>query len=155
MKQVSRRLYGDILGTASLAGFTLTETAYVPDLKLPKHSHEEAYFCFVLGGNFTEVYGGDSRLCHPSTLIFHPAGETHSDHFHATSRCFNILMNTRWLDRAQPSRIINSPADFCGGQLVNLAARLYREFRQLDEFSRLAVEGLVLEIIAEASRWSP
>jgi AraC family transcriptional regulator len=155
MKHLSRRLYGDILGTASVAGFTLLETVYAPSLNLPMHSHEQAYFCFVLGGNFTEVYGKHSRPCHPSTLIFHPAGETHSDQFHTTSRCFNIQMNTRWLERAErPSRTINTPADFCGGQLGNLAARLYREFRQLDEFSGLAVEGLALEIIAEASRCS-
>ena len=155
MKHLSGYLYGDILGTASLAGFTLTETAYVPSLRLPKHSHEQAYFCFVLGGSFTEVYGEHSRSGRPSTLIFHPAGEVHSDLFHATSRCFNIQMNARWLERSQqPARIINTPADFCDGQLANLAARLYREFRQLDEFSGLAVEGLALELIAEASRCS-
>jgi AraC family transcriptional regulator len=155
MKHLSGSLYGDILGNTSIAGFTLTETAYVRSLKLPKHSHEQAYFCFVLGGSFTEVYGEHSRSGRPSTLIFHPAGEIHSDHFHTTSRCFNIQMNTRWLERAQqPSRTIDTPADFCGGQLANLAARLYREFRQLDEFSGLAVEGLALEIMAEASRCS-
>jgi AraC family transcriptional regulator len=133
----------------------LTERAYLPGLILPKHSHEQAYFCFVLGGSFTEVYGEHSRSGHPSTLIFHPAGETHSDQFHTTSRCFNIQMNTCWLERVQPAlRTISTPADFCGGQLAKLAARLYREFRQLDEFSGLAVEGLALEIIAEASRCS-
>jgi AraC family transcriptional regulator len=64
-------------------------------------------------------------------------------------------MNTRWLERVQPpARTITTPADFSGGQLVNLAGRLYREFRQLDEFSGLAVEGLALELIAEAARSS-
>jgi AraC family transcriptional regulator len=153
MKGLAGYSYGDILRSASIAGVTLTETTYVRSLKLPRHVHEQAYFCFVLGGSFTEIYGEHSRSCRPSTLIFHPAGETHSDHFHTTSRCFNIQINTHWLERAQqPSRIINTPADFWGGRLVNLAARLYREFCQLDEFSGLAVEGLALEIIAEASR---
>jgi len=155
MKHLSGCLYGDILGDTSIAGFILTETAYTPSLKLPRHSHEQAYFCFVLAGSYTEVYGERSRSCHPSTLIFHPAGETHSDHFHTTSRCFNIQMNTRWLERTQqPSRTINTPADFCGGRLGNLAARLYCEFRQRDAFSGLAAEGLALEIMAVASRCS-
>jgi AraC family transcriptional regulator len=155
MRHLTGSLYGDILGSTSIAGFTLTETAYVPGLRLPQHSHEQAYFCFVLGGSFTEVYGQHSRSGHPSTLIFHPAGETHADLFHTTSRCFDIQMDTRWLERVRPpSRTISTPADFCGGQLANLAARLYREFRQLDEFSGLAVEGLALELIAEASRCS-
>ncbi len=155
MRHLAGCLYGQILGSTSIATFTLTETVYLPGLTLPKHSHQQAYFCFVLGGNFTEVYGKHTRPCRPSTLIFHPAGEVHSDQFHTTSRCFNIQMDTRWLERAQqPLRTINAPADFCGGRLGNLAARLYREFRQLDEFSGLAVEGLALEIIAEASRRS-
>ncbi len=153
MTQLAGSLYGDIVGNTSISGFTLTETAYLPDLILPKHSHEQAYLCFVLGGRFTEVYSKHSRSCRPSTLIFHPAGEAHSDHFHTSVRCFNIQMTTSWLKRAQ-SGIINAPAEFCGGQVGYLAARLYSEFRQLDEFSSLAVEGLALEIIAEMSRHS-
>src|SRR5436190_1263927 len=151
MKHLAGSLYGDILANTSVAGFTLTETAYLPGLTLPKHSHEQAYFCFVLGGRFTEVYRKRSRSCRPSTLIFHPAGEAHSDHFHTGVRCFNIQMTTSWLKRAQ-SGIINAPAEFSGGQLGYLAARLYSEFCRLDEFSSLVVEGLTLEIMAEMSR---
>src|SRR6267143_216087 len=151
MKQLSGSSYGDILGNTSIAGFTLTETAYLPGLTLPKHSHEQAYFCFVLQGRFTEIYGKHSRSCRPSTLIFHPAGEIHSDNFHTGVRCFNIQLTTSWLKRAQ-SGIINAPAKFSGGQVGYLAARLYSEFRRLDEFSSLVVEGLTLEIMAEMSR---
>ena len=155
MRHLAGSLYGDILGNTSIAGFTLTERVYVPGLILPKHSHEQTYFCFVLGGRFTEVYAGHSRSCRPFTLIFNPAGAAHSDQFHTTSRCFDIQMNPQWLEHARrPSRTINTPTYFSGGRLGNLAARLYREFRQLDEFSGITVEGLALEIIAEASRCS-
>lgn len=44
-----------ILGSTSVAEFTLVEKAYPPSLKLPKHSHEQAYFCFTLGGNPEDV----------------------------------------------------------------------------------------------------
>ena len=155
MKSLSGCLYGDILGVSSVAGFTLTETVYASSLKLPKHSHEQAYFCFVIDGSFTEVYGKRTRDRRPSTLVFHPAGETHSDHFHTRARCFNLQMGNRWTERAeQLSRIIDTPADFYGGRLAHLTARLYREFREPDEFSALVVEGLTLEIIAEVSRRS-
>lgn len=155
MKFSSARLYGRVLSTASVDGLTLTETSYAPSLKLPKHSHEQAYFCFVLEGGFTEVFGRRSRSCRPSTLVFHPAGETHSDFFHADSRCFNLQMNAAWLDRVnRETRILNSPADFSGGSLVQLARRLFREFCNGDVFSRLVIEALALEILAEASRHS-
>jgi AraC family transcriptional regulator len=133
MRHLAGSFYGDILADTSVAGLTLSETAYLPGLALPKHSHEQAYFCFVLGGRFTEVYRNSSRSFHPSTLIFHPAGEAHSDHFHTRVRCFNLQLTTGWLKRTQ-SEIINAPAEFSGGQVGYLAARLYGEFRRLDEF---------------------
>ena len=153
MKRLSGYTYGETLRITSLSGVTLTETAYTPSLKLPKHSHEQPYFCFVLDGSFTEVYGNRSRSCRPSTLIFHPAGETHSDQFHASTRCFNIQMNARWLGRmGRRSGVVNVSADFRGGRVAHLAAHLYHESRRLDEFSSLAIQGLLLEIMAEASR---
>jgi AraC family transcriptional regulator len=137
----------------STVGLRLMETAYYPALKLPAHSHESAYFCFVLGGSFAELYGKHSRLCRPSTLIFHPAGERHSDYFHTGARCFNIQINSQWFERVrQSATVINAPADFCDERLSLLAVRLYREYLESDDFSRLAIEGLTLEMLAESSR---
>lgn len=155
MKFSSGCFYGDVAKAISTAGFGLMETAYAPALKLPAHSHESTYFCFVIAGSFTEVYGKRSRLCHRSTLVFHPAGETHSDYFHQGARCFNIQMDAQWLERVQQhSSVINISADFCDERLSVLAARLYGEFREIDDFSSLAIEGLILEMLAETSRRS-
>ncbi len=155
MKLSSARLYGNVLSNASVAGLTLTETSYAPSLKLPKHAHEQAYFCFVLEGSFTEVYCRRSRSCHPSTLVFHPAGETHSDFFHSNSRCFNLQMNVAWMERVSAeTKILTSPADFYSGSLIQLTRRLFSEFCNGDAFSRLIIEALALEILAEASRHS-
>lgn len=155
MKRLSGCLHGDVLRSGSLAGLTLTETVYAQSLELPVHSHERAYFCFVLDGSFTEVYGKRTRTCHPSTLIFHPSDETHSDHFHSGTRCFNIQMNARWLERVcEHHGTLKSTADFRGGRLAHLAMRLYQESCKLDDLSSLMVEGLMLEIVAEASRCS-
>lgn len=155
MKLSSGFFYGNTSKTVLSADFGLTETIYAPTIKLPVHSHKAAYFCFVLEGDFTEFYGRRSRLCRPSTLVFHPAGEKHSDRFETNARCFNIQMNALWLERVrQHSRVIESPTDFYDERLSNLALRLYREFREFDDFSSLSVEGLTLELIAEASRRS-
>jgi AraC family transcriptional regulator len=155
MRLSSGCFYGNMSKIVSTVGLRLMETAYYPALKLPAHSHESAYFCFVLDGSFAELYGKHSRLCRPSTLIFHPAGETHSDYFHTGARCFNVQINDQWLERVgQHSRLIETPADFYDERLSSLAARLYREFREEDDFSRLSIEGLTLEMLAEASRYS-
>ena len=153
MTQLLNYLYGKVLRKSFIAGLTLTETSYAADLTLPKHAHEEAYFCFVLQGEYTESYGKHSRSCTPSTLIFHPSNETHSDQFYAAARCFNIQMNLHWQERArQYSLLLNQPVDFRGGLLLQLAMRLYKEFHSDDACSPLVVEGIALEMLGEACR---
>jgi AraC family transcriptional regulator len=62
-------------------------------------------------------------------------------------------MNAQWAERVQGhSRVLDSPADFYGGTLPHIAKRLYNEFRSIDNFSSLVIEGLALELIAESSR---
>ena len=155
MKRHLDPLYGTLLKSNVVAGFTLTETTYTPSLRLPTHSHQATYFCLVLQGSFTEFYERRSRACGPSTLIFHPSGERHSDHFHTKVRCFNFSLPVGWLGRVREhSAIVHSPGDFCGGVLPHLAMKVYREFRQADAVSALIVEGLMLEMLGEASRQS-
>ena len=155
MRFSSGYFHGNIIKRFSTAELKLSETTYDSALRLAPHSHDAAYFCFVLQGNFTESYERSSRCCRRSTLVFHPAGETHSDSFETDARCFNIQMNSQWFDRVrQNSSLIESPADFYDEKLSNLALRLYREFQEFDDFSSLTIEGLTLELIAETSRRS-
>lgn len=148
-------LHGEVVKSTSLSTLTLTETIYPAELILPGHAHPDDYFCFVLQGDFTEFYEGKSRVCSLSTLIFHPAGETHADNFHTPARCFNIQPDVFWLGRIrQNSPVLNSPATFRDGFLAQLALRLYKEFCRLDELSALVIEGLALEILGETARRS-
>lgn len=142
-------MHGTVVRSTTLASFILTETAYQPHLKLPKHAHQTAYFCFVLQGTFTEVYGGGSRICRASSVVFHPPEEIHSDHFHSRVRCFNLQINA---SRQRQMSRLSQPADFHGGALTHLAMKLYREFREMDEVSAFVIEGLALEMIAAAAR---
>jgi AraC family transcriptional regulator len=152
MRLSSGCFYGNVLKTLSTTDFKLTETVYASSLKLPAHTHESSYFCVVLKGNFTEFYGRNSRSCRPSTLVFHPADDTHSNHFHTGARCLNIQMNAQWFERVrQHSNVINTSADFYGEQSSFLGTRLYREFLGADDFSSLTIEGLMLEMVAEVS----
>jgi AraC family transcriptional regulator len=58
-----------------------------------------------------------------------------------------------WLKRLEPPQgILDRAADFQGGPLVVVALRIHREFQLMDEASPLALEGLFLELLAEAWR---
>ena len=143
------QFYGKVSRSREVAAFNLIETRYASGQKVPRHSHERPYFCLVIQGRFAELYSNQYRACQPATLVFHPSGETHSDHFQTEAHCFNIQFDAQLIDHVTR---LEQRADFHGGPPAHLATRLYREFREMDEVSELAIEGLGLEIIAEASR---
>ena len=148
------RLYGDVLRKTSVAGFILTERAYAPDLRLPEHSHQEPDFCFVLAGSFTEISGKHVRCCRPRSVLFHPPGEAHSDHFHTGTRCLGLQFDRRGVDDSSQwqAKLGDTPVNSRGGRLSRLAAQLYREFCAPDPVSRVMIEGLVLQMMAETFR---
>lgn len=147
--------YGMILDSRKVAGLTVTENTYAPGVRLPKHTHEQACFCLVLQGLYTETYQQTTLTCEPLSLIFRPAGEAHSDRFSDVPvRCFIIEFATAWLDRVRKHAAkLDGPTTFQQNSLVWLAMRLRHEIKQqVDEVTPLVIEGLMLEMMADASR---
>lgn len=153
MKSDLNSLHGAVVRSHRVSGLALSETAYQANTELSQHEHSAAYFCFVLQGSLSEIYGRRSRRCEPWTLVFHPSGETHSDRFYAPTRCFNLQFENQWTERIGfYLAAAKSPSDFNGGLLAQLATRVYQEFRHSDDLSSLIIEGLTLEILGEAAR---
>lgn len=146
--------FGQTIESRSVAGLVFRESLYSPNLTLPKHTHERAYFCFVLRGSYDEMRGVRTQTCKPSSLIFHHQQETHADRFHARgAHLLNIELGPKWIESlCQQSIVLDSPLIFNGGLSSYLANRIYLEFRNNDAASVIAIEGLALELIAEASR---
>src|SRR5436309_6271012 len=91
--------YGETLQSQSAGGFRFAESCYSPDHVIPRHAHEAAFFYFVLQGSSTEICGNTARTAGPSTLVFHPAGEPHSNRWHeAGGRCFHVEIEPATLD---------------------------------------------------------
>jgi len=149
---------GNYFGVSSpireISGLRLTERTYAPDFKTPSHSHPDAYFCLILDGSSTQTYGSKTRVREPFTTAFYPPNERQSESFgSAGGRIFNVEMDSRWLDHFREYSVIgNESNDDRGGAVAWLMSKLYHEFRTMDHTSALMIEGLTLEIIAEASR---
>jgi AraC family transcriptional regulator len=134
-------------------GFSLSETSYLPGSTLPRHSHESHYVCFVLNGTYKESYERKTRTCQAATVVYHPAGEMHAQYFdNSAVDLFRIEVDPTRLRDADDSDLRLRGLEFQGGLAVGLANRLYREFREPDAMSYLAIEGLALELIAEIAR---
>ncbi|HKX26731.1 MAG TPA: AraC family transcriptional regulator [Blastocatellia bacterium] len=147
-------LYGQTLRSQKVGGFELSERVYPPRYSTPKHSHKQALFCFVMQGNYSEKYGRKARECRPANLLFHPAEEQHAEHFHDSGgRSFVIEMDPTWLKVVSlPLKMAEEPSDFYGGVHELVVRKLYKEFIQMDEASAMIIEGLMLELLGEASR---
>ncbi|MGH9754212.1 MAG: AraC family transcriptional regulator [Blastocatellia bacterium] len=145
---------GSSVESCQLEGVRLTETRYQSGLSIPRHAHELACFVLVVKGSFRETIERRARDCGPLTLIYRPAGEVHSNHFHRSGgQCLNIELEPEWMERVRRYSIrLNDSAEFRGGAPAWLAVRLYREFRQPDEVSPLTIEACMLEIVAASAR---
>lgn len=146
--------YGTSSQIHEVAGLRLAERTYAPAFKTPSHSHPEAYFCLILDGSSTQTYGAKRRVREPLTTAFYPPNELQSESFGcAGGRIFNVEMDARWLRHFREYSVIGEESnDYRGGSVAWLMSKLYHEFRRMDQASALMIEGLTLEIIAEASR---
>ncbi len=144
---------GELLKKRNLGPYTLTEHLYPNKLLVPKHSHRPAFLTFVLEGTYRERCGNRTIVCRPGSLRFLPAGEAHEDEFESRVRCLHVWMESAVLDKLDARSVIpRCPAEISGLSATWLANRLYAEFLREDSASAIAVEGLVLEILAEIAR---
>ena len=139
------------LARTSAAGIDVTDLKYSAGLHLPRHSHERAGFCLVLGGSYVEGYNSRDLRCGPHSVTFSPAGEEHRNDFENTAaHCLIIDVPQHIVDRADSG--LQAPCEEHSGQLAAIAERVLCEVHTSDSASPLAIEGLVMEMIAAASR---
>lgn len=144
---------GETLRLRNIGPFTLRENVYASGTVLPKHSHAHAYITFVIEGAFRERYAGRSIVCRTGMIRYLPAGEQHENEIQSRTRCLHVSSDPSSFEqlRQQPA-VPQRPAEMSGLTTTWLANRLYAEFSRHDTASGMAIEGLVLEILAEIAR---
>lgn len=147
-------LHGHVTKSLTVADFVLSESTFDPNSRLPRHAHENSYFCFSLQGVYTERYGKREVDCRPAALTFRSSAQTHEAVVHnAQTRVFVLELSPRWIEKLKADSLtLESEFEFYGGALTQLCARLSREFHKTDSAAKLAIEGLALELLAEAAR---
>ena len=150
--------FGSFIGeqceAVDLNGFSLAEFVDRPEDDVPRHSHENAHFWFVLKGFYRTTADGVSAICSPPTVIFNPAGTTHRDRFHTRGgRFLTLSVAPALIGRiGGHGALAQHAVGFESGELPWLGRRLYEELRQRDELSPIVLEGVALELLAHAVR---
>jgi AraC family transcriptional regulator len=147
---------GKSLTKIETGGFVLTETKHQPVSTLARHNHQQPNMACVIGGSFTETISSRSYECVSHSLLIKPAEEVHSNRYgKAGAHCLIIeLPSPRLYDLDCLSDTFNEVRHFQAGVLFALVMQIRRELRTADSISGLAIEGLVLELMARSIRRS-
>jgi AraC family transcriptional regulator len=146
--------YGEILSNQRCCDLVLTEIRHTQGKSFATHSHELAFFSLLLDGSYTERCGRKAIDYKQLMVVYRPSGMTHSDQIGRSGvRLFNVEVKESWLERMrQYGPVGHLSFEPYGGELAWLAARLYRAFKDKDPYSPLAIEGLILEMLAMLNR---
>jgi len=149
----SAELAGNILRKRNIGGISVSEHLYSGPSRLPQHTHRHALLTFLIEGSFREYCSGETINCRTGMLRFLPAGEVHANEFEGHARCLHVSIGRDVLDSLDRRSVVpRRPAELSGLAASWLANRLYAEFSRADRASDIAIEGLVLEILAEIAR---
>jgi AraC family transcriptional regulator len=121
--------------------------------------HDRATFAVILEGGFdltlaTGGVGDRTIACPAGTVLTQPAGERHANHI-ASEGAQGVVLQPDTATGALPARclaLLDRINHFRDGPIAAAARGLARELAAPDDVTPLAIEGLVLEILAEAAR---
>ena len=144
--------YGRPLEEGAIGRFRASERVYAPRQTIARHSHERPYLCYVVSGRYRERNDAGEVEARPGMLLLHPADAAHSDRFEETeARLFMLEVPALWLDELS-APAFRQPAVHAGGVVAVLGARIRCEALTRDHLTPLAVEGLLLELVAASVR---
>ena len=146
--------FGAIHGAHEQCGAIFSDVRHAAPRKLPKHSHELAFFALVLNGHYRERCGRREAEYAPFTLMFRPAGVPHQDEIGPCGvRLYEIELRPAWQRcLSDCSAALDTPRDDTGGgPLVWFTMKLFREVEASPGCDDLTVESLLAEILSFAA----
>lgn len=145
---------GLILSRRDINGLVLSEEVFTPGAGLPFHTHESASLCIALQGSCTELFRNENHRHIVSGFHFLVPDNLHSLKVHDEGlRCLTVDISAELMESAREySLVLDSSVHAHGGVAAGLLMKLYREFRQADAASSIAIVGLTFETLAEVSR---
>ena len=144
------------LASIDLGDFRVTDALFPASLTLPSHYHERACFAVVLEGSVEKVFPRATYVSPAATVVTMPPEERHVDHFEAAGAHMLVVepgAGNHLDEMLHPcAAVLECVNRFQNGAVTAMARRISQELHNPDDLSPLAVSGLVLEMLAIASR---
>lgn len=150
--------HGEFLGRVNQKVDTLTfsysDLSDFTDRTIPKHTHQDAHFCYIVRGTYVTNAHNYTEPCAAQTLIYHPPGTTHQDHYLSQGgRFLTVSIPTEPYDALKDElALLSQSTGFTDAESGWFGARLYAGLTQPDSLSRLTLESLVYEACAHIGR---
>jgi len=145
---------GRRLASAEVAGYRLLDAAYSGGQSLGQHTHPRPSLSFVSRGSFRETSRRGVSVCTAGMIHVRPAEEPHANEFDpAESRLLIVEppVESALGDR-RIRRLLGRATIVRDGGVRAIARQLQWELHHPDQASDLAVEGLVLALLAQLVR---
>lgn len=150
----SGALGGDQVHGWKQDGLGLTVARFRAETRLPAHVHRHGTINIVTCGEYVETLRNGRTISHPSaSLIVKPGGTVHSNSFSGFVDCVVLEVSNERIDELGDGKnLLDDYASCPSPMAARLGAQAIRELASRDEYSSLALEGISLELLAEACR---
>ena len=149
----SEGLHG-VKRSLAVPGFALFDIVHPPNFRTGDHAHDRPQFSIVREGEFVEIVGGRRWKYEAGKVLFWAAGAVHCNLTGPLpARALVVQMDVvavRGIECVLPMGWL--PFVIHGSALGELPRQILEEFDGGDFLSRIALEGLLLEFLARASR---
>jgi AraC family transcriptional regulator len=145
---------GRRVATTEVAGYRVVEAVYNKGLSLPQHTHPRPALSYVARGGFRETNRRGVEVCRSGMMHVRPSEEPHANEFDPNGTRILIvdLPLQPALDDRRIRRVLGRAAVIQDGVVRSLADELLWELHHRDQASDLAIEGLVLALLARLVR---
>jgi AraC family transcriptional regulator len=145
---------GRRLALVEVGGYRVIDAAYANGQSLARHTHPRPALSYVLRGRFREDTRWGSAVCEAGMMHLRPSEEPHENRFEGAGMRLLIVdvPLEPVLEDRRIRRLVRGPALVDDGSVRSLAGELQWELHHRDQASDLAVEGLVLALLARLVR---
>jgi len=145
---------GRRVATTEVSGYRVLEAVYTNGLSLPRHTHPRPALSYVARGGFKETNRRGVAVCGAGMMHVRPSEEPHANQFDPNGS--RILIVDLPLEPAlgdrRIRRLLGRAAVVQDGVVRSIADELLWELHHRDQASDLAIEGLVLALLARLVR---
>ena len=155
MQNLNPLTLGSVVSSITAGGFDVLISRYRPFESHPYHVHDRPAFVYVIDGEVEVRTANESQHCTAASMRLIPAGDRHQTRYGANAARALVMGigSERTSDLRAHSAVLDNPSYHAPRTPATVfAERVMREMLRNDSATPLAIEALMLELLASGSR---